>query len=154
MKQMSIRLDKFDLIGFFWKIHDFLEGRVRNNFDAGAIISRIESVENWPNDEDAEDWSFGSELINDELFVFFPFAIPNSEAVYECADDSRCKIWPCVRQDEMGIRGYLVRVTHGTVTIASADFYYLLEILPPMIDLVEDGVMKKRMTAFVQKFVK
>jgi hypothetical protein len=86
MNEISISLEKFDLDGFIGKVLDFLKPPVSEGSHPSCAISWVEEPGRPPNDGDEHGWDFRSMLLNERVFLFFPFAFPDYIGSFECAD--------------------------------------------------------------------
>jgi hypothetical protein len=161
MKEISIPLEKFDLDGFIDKVLDFLKSQVTEDVDPSCAIFWVESPGECPNDGDEGGWDFRSKLLNDRVFLFFPFALSSYEGSFECADGN-CYTVLSEDEDENDdqysveedVVGYLVRVSDGSISIASAICPLSGSIPPPTIDLLVDcKELEQPMLDFIHRFI-
>jgi hypothetical protein len=162
MKEIRVSLDKFDLDGFIGKVLDYLKPLVSESVDPCCAISWVEAPGRYPHDADEHGWDFRSRLLNDRVFLFFPFAYPDYRGSFNCADGG-CYRVPVEDEDEYDdqflveedVVGYLVRVSDGVISIASAICPLSGSIPPATIDLLPDcKELEQPMIDFIQGFMK
>jgi hypothetical protein len=175
MKEIRIPLEKFDLDGFINETLRFLDSKV--NYPTLAI-TWVEAPGHCPNDETDENWDFRAKLLREPVFLFFPFAIPDLEGSFDCADDqSYMDPWhdetrPCGGEGEPEdededdktddspffgetLVGFLIRVEEGTISLTSAVCAMCGCCPPPTVDLLPDGgFLEKPLVDFVSLFMK
>jgi hypothetical protein len=162
MKEICIPLEKFDLDRFIGKILDFLKSQVTEDVDPSCAISWVESPGGCPNDGDDGGWDFRSKLLNGKAFLFFPFAFPGYEGSFECADGNCYRVLSEDEDEdddqdfvEEDVIGYLVRVSDGSISIASAICPLSGSIPPPTIDLLHYcKELEQPMIDFIQGFIR
>ena len=88
MKEIRIPSAKFDLDGFISETLRFLDGKA--NYPTLAI-TWVEAPGRYPNDETDESWDFKAKLLTEAVYLFFPFALPDMEGSFDCADGQSYK---------------------------------------------------------------
>ena len=83
MKEVRIPLEKFDLDGFINKTLRFLDEKADPAYFSHYVGG---SSRRYPNDETDENWDFRSKLLSEPVYLFFPFALPDMEGSFDCAD--------------------------------------------------------------------
>src|SRR5208283_727279 len=86
MKDINVPLENFDLDGFIYKTIDFLKAQASEDLDPSGSIYWVESPGRCPHDEGEKGWDFRSKLMEDHVFLFFPFAAPGDPVELHCAD--------------------------------------------------------------------
>jgi hypothetical protein len=173
MREIRIPLENFHLDGFISKTLRFLDSKV--NYPTLAI-TWVDAPGRIPNDETDENWDFRSKLFNEPVFLFFPFAIPDLEGSFDCADGRSYKDpWDAMQGLDEGeeepededrktddrpffgetLVGYLIRVEEGTIGLTSAVCAMCGCCPPPTVDLLPDGgFLEKPLVDFVSLFMK
>jgi len=168
MKHIHMPLEKFDLDGFINKTISFIEAQISKKIDPSAAIVWVEAPGRGPYDEGDHGWDFKAKLMEGEVFLLFPFALPGDSIELHCADGKSYNISsdsPDDEESEEGVYvdtffdatiGYLVRVDNGTISLSSA-------ICPipggcgpfARVNLYPDaGVLEQPMTEFIQGFIR
>lgn len=170
MKEIRIPLKKFDLDGFISATLKFLDRKVDH---PSLAITWVEAPDGCPNYETDENWDFRSKLLNEPVYLFFPFALPDLEGSFNCADgqsymhpsdalqDFNVGEEEFKDQDETdespfgaSIIGYLIQVEDGTISLTSAVCAMCGCLPPPTVDLLPDGYfLEQPLVNFIKGFV-
>ncbi len=170
MKEIRIPLEKFDLDGFINETLKFLDRKVDH---PRLAITWVEAPGRCPNDETDKNWDFRSKLLSEPVYLFFPFALPDLEGSFNCADgqsymhpsDAGDRSYGGEAESEYeeeieenplreDIIGYLVQVKDGTISIMSAICPLCGCCPPPTVDLLPDGYfLEQPLVNFIKGFV-
>lgn len=172
MKEIRIPMEKFDLDGFINETLRFLETVVSEECDPSYGITWVEAPGGYPYDGDTTGWDFRSKLMNESVYLFFPFASFFGEKLVGCADGNSYQCpwknsgyWdPSQDEDDEGdelpftvedLVGYLVRVEDGTISIMSATSGPFAGMPPFRVDLLPGGdFLEQPLVDFVNRFIK
>ncbi|MFH1114174.1 MAG: hypothetical protein V1792_09660 [Pseudomonadota bacterium] len=170
MNAIRVPLEKFDLDGFINKTLKFLDYKA--DYPTLAI-TWVEAPGRYPNDETDENWDFRSKLLCEPVYLFFPFALPDMEGSFDCADGQSYRVtakdyygedeeW----DDEEGyddddeefsiedIIGYLIRFIDGVFDINLAICPLSGGFPPPTVDLLDEKhFLEKKLIDFISGFV-
>jgi hypothetical protein len=174
MKEICIPLERFDLDGFIYGTLNFLQTQVSG--DPTSCITWVEAPGRCPNDEGNRGWDFRSKLLTKPVYLFFPFAIPDLEGSFDCADDqSYMDPWDDQNrsvgseaeqeyEDEDSdegpffgdaLVGYLIQVNEEMIHIASAICAMCGCCPPPTVDLLPNGgFLEIPLVTFINRFIK
>jgi hypothetical protein len=170
MQAKRIPLKKFDLDGFICETLRFLDGKA--NYPTLAI-TWVEAPGRYPNDEADESWDFKAKLLTEAVYLFFPFALPDMEGSFDCADGRSYLVTASdfYREGDEGpaeeyddnpderfaiedIIGSLLRVDGHEMTMNLAICPLSGCIPPPTIDLLPEGhFIEQKLMDFVNRFV-
>ncbi len=171
MKEIRIPLEKFDLDGFIKETLRFLDDKVDH---PTLAITWVVAPGSYPNDETDENWDFRSKLLNEHVYLFFPFALPDMEGSFDCADGQPYRVraedvWGKDEEwdDEEGyddddeeftiedIIGYLIRFDNGRFEVNPAVCPLSGGYPSPTVDLLnENHFLEKQQADFLNRFIK
>jgi hypothetical protein len=170
MRKILIASETFDLDGFISETLRFLDDKVDQ---PTLAITWVEAPGRYPNDETDENWDFRAKLMNEPVYLFFPFALPDMEGSFDCADgrsyrvraedvwgkDEECEEEGYDDSDEEfvleDIIGYLIRLDKGTFEVNLAICPLRGGYPPPTVDLLDENhFLEKQQADFLNRFIK
>lgn len=170
MHEIRVPLEWFDLDGFITETLRFLDNHVDH---PTLAITWVQAPGRCPNDETDRNWNFRAKLLDESVFLFFPFAITDMEGSFDCADGQsyRHASYGIEEVDEGedepeyedetdespfgdDVIGYLIKVEDGTITLNSSICAICGCYPPPTVDLLPDAdFLEGPLVEFVNSFV-
>lgn len=170
MQEIRMPLQLFDLDGFIKETLEFLKTVVSEECDPSYAITWSSAPGGYPYDGDQKGWDFKSKLMNEPIYLFFPFAHFVEDKLVGCADGRfyQCPwkntgYWDPADEGEEGDDipftvedhvGYLVRVEDGTIIFSLATSGPFAGIPPIKVIPLSDGdFLAKPLIAFIKRFI-
>jgi len=159
----TVEIEKFDLMRFAEKTLDYCKTILDPEMEPTSGIGSAEDYSSVPEFSDRKERDLQREILEENLMLFFPFIMGETESPIVSADGSSFSYDPddedseySILSDPMIIYGFTIRKEDKNLIIESAAYYPGgCTFPPPFLEYKEDcSFLEEPMEKFIDSFIK
>jgi hypothetical protein len=159
----TVEIEKFDLMRFAEKTLDYCKTILDPEMELTSGIGSAEDYSSVPEFSDRKERDLQREILEENLMLFFPFIMGETESPIVSADGSSFSYDPddedseySILSDPMIIYGFTIRKEDKNLIIESAAYYPGgCTFPPPFLEYKEDcSFLEEPMEKFIDSFIK